>query len=126
MSDVILFFVKFPPDREDREAIYSSGPQRKDGIKYPPGPIGFVCERMARQFAGAISGQVLERTLDQAMERCAELSVPLYLRDEFGETCLVTESIPTGPAAAEVVRVEGEERRALIEMAKRITGNLGA
>lgn len=104
-----LFFVKFPD-----KGIYAAGPQEE----IPGGPIGYVDREMALEAADAIGGTVEARSLLFAIERCKERQFVLYIRYADGSNGYIAETVPDAPNNS-LVRVEGEDREALIGVARR-------
>lgn len=106
-----VYFALFP----DR-GVYSCGPQvDSDGLGVPGGILGFEDREMAQRVAEVISGEVEARALNWVLDNCKRNRITLYIRWQDGLTSVIHETIPDEPGPP-LIRVEGEEREALIAL----------
>lgn len=119
MSEIALFFVRFPD-----KSIYAAGPQLDaEGKEIPGGPMAYEDKQIAQQVADIIGGDVIERPLSEALERCQRQGIVLWIRYFDGGNGYVAESVPPeGEEPQGLVRIEGPEREALIELANQQRG----
>jgi hypothetical protein len=107
-----LFFVKFPDG-----ALYAAGPQQDGTI--PGGPIGYVLNEDAKIIAAAISGTVVIRTLDYALQFCQSKGYTLWIKQADRGMSFVAETVPQQPGNLE--RVAEPERQRLIQASTQLS-----
>ena len=111
---MIVFLVKFPDG-----AAYATGPQtHPDGRQVPGGVIAFTKKAMALETASAIDGgTVVSRDLNSLIARAQETHISLYVRSTQG-VGIIEETIPAQPAPTSLIRITGNERQRLLQVAQ--------
>jgi hypothetical protein len=106
-----LYLAKFPDG-----AFYATGPKGE----IPGGPIAYESQLMAKDVAETVGGSVSEITMTDAVKFCTENGYTLYIRYANGQTKYIPETVPIAGEhrSRELLRVEGEEREKLIDVAE--------
>lgn len=107
-----LFLARFPDG-----ALYGTGPQVETGSGCVPGGIiAYERREMARQVAEVIRGEVIARSFLFVLTRSQEKKVTLFLRHSDGRTGVIRETV-SEKNVYKAVKIEGDEREALVELA---------
>ena len=97
-------------------ALYATGPQQD----IPGGPIGYVLRDDAAEMVVSVGGEVVERTIEEAVAFCQEKGYVLWIKKAGGGMMYVPETIPETPG--ETVRIEGDHRQAALDASERMSG----